>query len=103
MKGKGKGKGKGGRADEERLAARYRYFLDFYPREFRDSRGEELVGTLLDCARPGQARPSWREVRALVLEGLRARAGTGGHRPARATLARGVRLGPADPPGADDD
>lgn len=82
-----------GNGTEERLAARYWDLLDFYPERYRDERGPELVGTLLDCARPGQTRPSWREARALVLEGLRLRAGTGGHRPARATVARGMQVG----------
>jgi hypothetical protein len=81
------------RTGEERLASRYWDLLDFYPARYREERGPELVGTLLDCARPGQTRPSWREARALVLEGLRVRAGTGGHRPARVTLAGGVQWG----------
>ena len=81
------------RDPEQRLAARYWQLLDYYPRRYREERGAELVGTLLDCAEPGQTRPSRREARALVFEGLRMRAGTGGHRPVRVTLAEGVRLG----------
>lgn len=77
---------------EELLARRYRALLAFYPRWYREQRGAELVGTLLDAARPGQARPTWREMRALVLEGLRVRAGTAGHRDVGATLADSLRV-----------
>ena len=48
------------RTGGERLASRYWDLLDFYPARYREERGPELVGTLLDCARPGQTRPSWR-------------------------------------------
>ncbi|GAA0910621.1 hypothetical protein [Virgisporangium aurantiacum] len=81
------------RTAEERLAARYWDLLDYYPRRYREDRGAELVGTLLDCAEPGQTRPSRREARALVFEGLRMRAGTGDHRPVGVTVAEGLRLG----------
>jgi hypothetical protein len=84
---------KGGRTAEERLAGRYRDLLDFYPRRYREERGAELVGTLLDGARPGQTRPSRREAWALMVEGLRMRAGTSGYRSSRDTLAVGVQWG----------
>lgn len=77
---------------EERLARRYWHVLDAYPRAYREERGEELVGTLVECARPGQAWPRWREVRALTLEGLRMRAGTGGRRSARSVLLDGLQF-----------
>ncbi|GAA0910610.1 hypothetical protein [Virgisporangium aurantiacum] len=75
------------------LAGRYRRLLAAYPRWYREERGAELVGTLLDSARPGQVRPSAREARALILEGLRLRAGTSGHRTARESLTGGLQLG----------
>lgn len=77
---------------DDRLAKRYRDLLDFYPRAYRDERGEELVGTLLECSRPGQRRPTWRESRSLILEGLRMRAGTSARRPARAVLLDALHL-----------
>lgn len=78
---------------EQRLAARYWSLLGWYPRAYREERGPELLGTLLDAAGPGLARPPWREARALVLGGLRMRAGTTRHRSGAATLGEGLRLG----------
>ena len=74
------------------LADRYRKLLACYPRWYREERGAELVGTLLDGARPGQTRPTWRETWALVVEGLRLRAGTSTHRTARASLVGGLQV-----------
>ena len=77
---------------DDALAGRYRKLLACYPRWYREERGAELVGTLLDGTRPGQVRPSGREARALILEGLRLRAGTSVHRTARASLAGGLQV-----------
>lgn len=74
------------------LARRYRALLACYPRWYREERGAELVGTLLEGARPGQVRPSGREARALILEGLRLRAGTSAHRTPRASLIGGLQV-----------
>jgi hypothetical protein len=74
------------------LAARYRKLLACYPRRYREERGEEVVATLLDGARPGQVRPAVREAWALVVEGLRLRAGTSAHRTARASLVGGLQV-----------
>jgi hypothetical protein len=77
---------------DDGLAGRYRRLLACYPRWYREERGAELVGTLLDGARPGQVRPSGREAWALILEGLRLRAGTSAHRTARASLVGGLQV-----------
>ncbi len=64
------------------LARRYRRLLFAYPRAYRRSRGDELVGSLLDAAPPGRIRPTVREAANLVRHGLRARVG----RPASRTV-----------------
>lgn len=66
---------------QAQLERAYRTLLHVYPRDYRESRGDELVGTLLDAAEPGRVRPSWREALPLVAEGLRVR--TGADAPAR--------------------
>jgi hypothetical protein len=52
-----------------------RWLLGAYPASYRAERGEEMLGTLLENAAPGMAWPTWREAMALVLGGLRVRAG----------------------------
>jgi hypothetical protein len=56
-----------------RLAERYGRLLEAYPERYRTQRGEEILGTLLDSARPGQRWPSAREAAALLAGGLRTR------------------------------
>ncbi|MEU4427350.1 hypothetical protein AB0F81_42565 [Actinoplanes sp. NPDC024001] len=55
-----------------RLARRYRWLLRCYP---PGPRRAEMLGTLLECAPPDRARPTWREAVNLVRFGLRARLG----------------------------
>jgi hypothetical protein len=55
------------------LTRRYRRLLSCYPPDYRARRGEELVGTLLDTARPGQTVPSLIDGFDLVSHGLRER------------------------------
>ena len=57
------------------LARRYRRLLIAYPDSYRRQRGDELLGTLLDTARPGQRRPTVADATDLVLGGLRQRLG----------------------------
>jgi hypothetical protein len=64
------------------LARRYRRLLLAYPRAYRRSRGNELLGALLDAAPPGQTRPTVREAANLIRHGLRAHLG----RPASRTV-----------------
>jgi hypothetical protein len=64
------------------LARRYRRLLLAYPRAYRRSRGDELLGALLDAAPPGRTRPTSREAADLIRHGLRARLG----RPASRTV-----------------
>lgn len=58
----------------QRLERRYRRLLFAYPPENRAANGEEIIGTLLEAASPGQRFPSGREATGLLLGGLRARA-----------------------------
>jgi hypothetical protein len=51
----------------------YRRLLWAYPRFYRRSRGLEMLTTLMDCAEPGQTRPSRGDVIHLLLMGLRYR------------------------------
>ncbi|WP_238015465.1 hypothetical protein KZZ52_11660 [Dactylosporangium sp. AC04546] len=65
------------------LARRYRALLRAYPRSYREQRGDELLGTLLDAAPPGRRRPAAREAVSLLREGFALRAGLGSlHTPA---------------------
>ena len=66
----------------------YRRLLRAYPAWYRRERGEEIVDTLLAAAPAGRARPSLRDARALVLGGLRVRAG----QDRRLTTAANLRL-----------
>lgn len=56
------------------LEALYRRLMFAYPGQYRRIREDEIVGTLLDVARPGQRLPSLREAAGLILGGLRTRA-----------------------------
>lgn len=60
------------------LERRYRRLLWAYPRAYRRHRGDEMVGTLLDAAAPGQCRPTAAEWRDLIGRGLRCRFGIRG-------------------------
>jgi hypothetical protein len=55
------------------LEARYRRLLRAYPKRYRETRGLEMLTTLLDGAAAGQTRPAWQETRDLVVGGLRCR------------------------------
>jgi hypothetical protein len=56
------------------LERRSRWLLRAYPAAYRRDRGEEIIGTLLEAKAEGQAWPRVRDVRALAVGGLRARA-----------------------------
>ncbi|GIG61060.1 hypothetical protein Lfu02_54320 [Longispora fulva] len=70
------------------LERRYRALLRAYPEEFRAERGEELVATLLDGARPGQTRPTLADVSDMLGSGLRRRLGLDRHAGAEVGLRR---------------
>ncbi|MBE1588338.1 hypothetical protein ACFPOI_53075 [Nonomuraea angiospora] len=64
------------------LELRYRRLLRAYPKEYRAEHGEELIGTLMEAARPGARRPSLRETLHLLAGGFTVRV--------RATRTSGV-------------
>ncbi|WP_144300543.1 hypothetical protein [Stackebrandtia nassauensis] len=57
------------------LERRYRRLLFAYSAEFRTRNGDELVTTLMDCAKPGQRVPRPSEAIDLIASGLRQRLG----------------------------
>lgn len=59
------------------LEGAYRRLLRVYPRWYREQRGEEILSTLLDAARPAQRRPSAGEAVGLVVHGAATRVGVG--------------------------
>jgi hypothetical protein len=58
------------------LERRCRWLLRAYPAWYRRTRGEEMLGTLLEASPPGRRWPSVRDARALVIGGLRVRGRT---------------------------
>jgi len=56
------------------LERRYRRLLRWYPPSHRAAHQEEMLGVLLDAARPGQRRPSVAQTVNLVACGLAIRA-----------------------------
>src|SRR5262245_33618276 len=57
------------------LERRYRLLLKAYPRGYREHRGEEMLATMLETARPGQVRPDPRDVAEILRGALRERLG----------------------------
>jgi hypothetical protein len=74
------------------LERRYRRWMVTYPAAYRRERESEILGTLLEAARPGQERPSVRESAALLVGGLRTGARLAARTPGR-LWADGLRLG----------
>src|SRR5215469_4706456 len=62
--------------------------LRAYPAAYRESRGEEIIGTLLEATPRGRSWPMPRDVRCLIAGGLRARA----PQPKQFTTAANLRL-----------
>src|SRR5437667_8243019 len=57
------------------LERRYRSLLRVYSAGYRAERGEEILGTLLETARPGQTRPTVADTMDLFAGGVRQRLG----------------------------
>src|SRR5579859_8110290 len=57
------------------LERRYRLLLVAYPSGYRRRRADEIVGTYLDLAAPGQTRPSLADIGDLLAGGVRVRLG----------------------------
>ncbi len=78
-----------------KLERRCKLLLTAYPAEYRRARGEEILGTLLEATPPGRGWPQARDVRALIIGGLRARAMANRRLGAGADIRLGVLLGVA--------
>ncbi len=57
------------------LEWRCRWLLRAYPAWYRRQRGEEMLGTLIEASPDGRRWPSLRDIRAMIMGGLRVRAG----------------------------
>lgn len=57
------------------LEARCRWLLRAYPAWYRRQRGEEMLGTLMEASPVGRRWPSLRDIWAMIMGGLRVRAG----------------------------
>jgi hypothetical protein len=76
-----------------RLRRRYQRLLLTYPTGYRAAHGDEILGTLLEAARPTQRFPSWRESTSLLLGGLRMRARQAAKESPRRLWTDGLQLG----------
>jgi hypothetical protein len=77
----------------ERLRRRYERLLFTYPPAYRREHREEMIGTLLEAARPDQRVPALRETTSLLLGGLRTRAQQAARQSPRRLWADGLQLG----------
>ena len=66
----GRGRGDGDMTDQEHLERAYRRLLGWYPREFRDENGPEILAVLMAEAPDGQRRPGLAESADLIRSGL---------------------------------
>jgi hypothetical protein len=74
------------------IERRYQRLLRAYPRWYREQRGDEMLGTLMAAAPSGQW-PSLRDSRALIIGGIRVRAGQDQRLGTRANLRLAALLG----------
>jgi hypothetical protein len=72
-----------------------RLLLRAYPAAYRQERGEEIIGTLLEATPSGRSWPPARDVRSLVAGGLRARAALNRRLTTAANLRIAVLVGAA--------
>lgn len=56
--------------DQGALERRYRRLISWFPREFRQEHGEEILSVLMSGAREGQRRPEFSTVADLIRSGL---------------------------------
>lgn len=73
----------------------YHWLLRAYPAWYRRERGDEMLDTLLAATPDGRTWPAPRDAAALILGGLRVRAGLDRRLPAAASLRLAVLLGVA--------
>jgi hypothetical protein len=80
-------------APKDALARRYELLMRAYPAAYRRQRAGEIIDTMLEAAGPEQSRPTLGEAAAMLLGGLRARAGSNLRRPLPTTLRYSAILG----------
>jgi hypothetical protein len=78
-----------------RLERHCRRLLRAYPATYRRERGEEIIGTLLEATPEGRDWPRPRDMRALAIGGLRARAALNRQRTTAANARVAVLVGVA--------
>jgi len=76
-----------------RLERHARWLLRCYPATYRQARGEEIIGTLLEATPEGKAWPRLRDARALAVGGLKARAAQNRQRTVGANLRVPIMTG----------
>jgi hypothetical protein len=74
------------------LYRRYARLLRAYPAEIRRTRGAEMLSTLVEVAPEGRHRPELREAAALIVGGLRERAGANHRRTRGAVWLSALRM-----------
>lgn len=77
----------------DKLERRARALLRAYPAQYRQARGEEIIGTLLEATPPGRSFPLPRDAWALVKGGRHARAARNRRLSAAESLRLAVLLG----------
>jgi hypothetical protein len=77
------------------LERRCRLLLRVYPASYRQDRGEEIIGTLLEATPEGRSWPVARDVRGLAMGGLRARAALNRQQTTAANVRIAVLIGAA--------
>lgn len=77
------------------LERRCRLLLRAYPAAYRQDRGEEIIGTLLQATPDGRSWPLARDVRGLIMGGLRARAALNRRQTTAANLRIAALVGAA--------
>ena len=92
MAGDDRPHGPQGEARMTRLERRAQWLLRLYPAGYRQERGEEIIGTLLEAS-ADRTWPRVRDVRALVAGGLKARAAQNRQRTVGANLRVAVMGG----------
>jgi hypothetical protein len=75
------------------LARRTRRLMLLYPVAYRRDRGDEIIGTLLEATPEGRVWPHRRDVRALAVGGLQARAAQNRQRSTSANLRVAIMAG----------
>jgi hypothetical protein len=72
------------------IERRSRWLLFVYPRWYRQQRADEILGTLMEATGPDRSWPSSKDAWALILAGLRVRAGLGQRQTVRTNLSQAL-------------